>query len=76
MLSKLKCTNKTNKYKSIQPAVLQNNNDTVIHVSNANDLKGKPIIVGSNNPTQALCSLIEKPLIPIVPFLTTYVKDD
>ena len=76
MLSKLKCTNKTNKCKSIQQAVLQINNDTVINVSNANDLKGKPIIVGSNNPTQALCSVIEKTLIPIVPFLITYVKDD
>ena len=35
-----------------------------------------PIIVGSNNPTQALSSLIEKTAKPIVLFLTMYVKDD
>ena len=41
-----------------------------------NDLKGRPIAAGPNSPTQALSSLKEKILNPIVPFLTTYIKDD
>ena len=41
-----------------------------------NDLKGRPIVAGPNSPTQALSSFIEKLLKPIVPCLTTYVKDD
>ena len=41
-----------------------------------NDLKGRPIVAGPNSPTQALSSLIEKILKPIVPRLTTYIKDE
>ena len=41
-----------------------------------NDLKGRPTVAGRNSPAQALSSLIEKILKPIVPCLTTYVKDD
>ena len=41
-----------------------------------NDLKGRPIVAGPNSPTQALSSLIEKILKPIVPCLTTYIKHE
>ena len=41
-----------------------------------NDLKGRPIVAGPNSPMQTLSSLTEKILKPIVPCLTTYIKDD
>ena len=56
--------------------ILQNDNDGSINVLKTNDLKGRPIVAGPNSPTQALSSFIEKLLKPIVPCLTTYVKDD
>ena len=74
--SEFYCTIKTHKYKSIQEAILQNDNDTIINVLKPNDLKGRPIVAGPNSPTQALSSLIKKILNPIVPCLTTYVIDD
>ena len=74
--SEFYCTIKTHKCKSIQEAILQNDNDTIINVLKPNDLKGRPIVAGPNSPTQALSSLIKKMLKPIVPCLTTYVKDD
>ena len=67
---------KTHQCKSIQEAILQNDSDTTIDVLRPDDLKGRPIVVGPNNITQALSSLIEKILKPIVPCLTSYVKDD
>ena len=66
---------KTLKCKSIQEAILQNDSDTIINVLKLNDLKGR-LVAGPNSPTQALSSLIKKMLKPIVPCLTTYVKDD
>ena len=74
--SEFYCTIKTHKCKSIQEAILQNDNDSIINVLKPNDLKGRPIVAGPSSPTQALSSLIEKILKPIVPCLTTYIKDD
>ena len=51
---KFYCTIKTHKCKSIQEAILQNDNDTIINVLKPNDLKGRPIVAGPNSPTQAL----------------------
>ena len=69
------CTNKTHKCKSIQEAILQNDNDTIINVLKPNDLKDRSIGAGPNSPTQTLSSLIKKILKPIVPCLATYAKD-
>ena len=65
------CTIKTHKHKSIQEAILQNYNDTIINVSKPNDLKDRPNIAGPNSPMQALSSLIGEILNPIIPCLTT-----
>ena len=51
---KFYCTIKTHKCKSIQEAILQNDNDTIINVLKPNGLKGRPIVAGPNSPTQAL----------------------
>ena len=40
------------------------------------DLKGRPITAGPATPTRGLSELLEKILAPIVPKLSTYVKDD
>ena len=72
--SKFYCRIKTHNCKLIQETILQNDNDTIRNVSS--DLKSRPIAAGPNSPTQALSSLIEKILKPIVPCLTIYVKDD
>ena len=74
--SEFYCTIKTHKCKSLQEAILQNDNDTIINALKPNDLKDIPTVAGPNSPTQALSALIEKILKPIVPCLTTYVKDD
>ena len=74
--SEFYCTIKAHKCKSIQEAILQNDNDTIINVLKPNDLKGSLTVAGPNSPTQALSSLIEKILKPIVPCLANYVKDD
>ena len=74
--SEFYCTIKTHKCKSLQEAILQNDNDTIINTLKPNDLKDIPTVAGPNSPTQALSALIEKILKPIVPCLTTYVKDD
>ena len=79
--SEFYCTIKIHKCKSIQEAISQNDNDIIINVLTPNDLKGRPIAAGPNSPTQAFSSLIERTLefslsFPIVPCLTTYVKDD
>ena len=42
----------------------------------SNDLKDRPIVAGPHSPTQALSPAVEKIVKPIVPCLTTYVKDD
>ena len=67
---------KTHQCKSIEEAILENDSDTTIDVLKLDDLKGRPVIVGPNNPTQALTSLIENIPKPIVPCLTSYVKDE
>ena len=67
---------KTHQCKSIEEAILENDSDTTIDVLKPDDLKGRPVIVGPNNPTQALTSLIENIPKPIVPCLTSYVKDE
>ena len=74
--SEFYCTVKTHKCKSIQEAILQYDNDNIINVLKPNELKCRPIVAGLKSPTQALSSPIEKILKPIVPCLTTYVKDD
>ena len=74
--SEFYCTIKTHKRKSIQAAILQNDNDSIKNVSHPNNLKGKPIVAGPNSQTQALSSLIEKILKYILPCLTTYIKYD
>ena len=38
------CTMKKYKCKSIQEAILQNDNDTIKNVSKPNDLKGRPML--------------------------------
>ena len=47
------------KGKSIQEAISQNDNDTIVNILKPNNLKDRSI-VGPNSPTQALSSRIEK----------------
>ena len=56
----LYCTIKTHKCKSIQEAILQNDNENNINVLKPNNLKGRPIVAAPDSPLQALCCLIEK----------------
>ena len=51
-------------------------NNTYLHMDTPQDLKGRPIIAGSNSPTNRLSELLEKILTPLVPHLKSYVKDD
>ena len=74
--SEFYCTIKTRKCKSVQEAILQNDNDAIINVLQPNDLKGRPIVLIPNSPMQALMLLIEKTVKPNVPCLTMYIKDD
>ena len=52
--SEFYCTIKTHKCKSLQEAILQNDNDTIINVLKPNDLKDRPIVAGPNSQTEAL----------------------
>ena len=81
--SEFYCTIKTHKFrksiqlnqnKSILEAILQNDNGIIMNVLKPNDLKGRPIVVGPDSPTQTLSSF--KILKPIVTCLTKYIKDD
>ena len=74
--SEFYCTIKTHKCKSVQEAILQNDNDAIINILKPNDLKGRPIVLVPNSPMQALMLLIEKTVKPSVPCLTMYIKDD
>ena len=73
--SNIYCTPKIHKCKTIQEAIALSTDD-YIEVFQPEDLKTRPIISGPESPTQRLSFLIENLLKPIVPCLTTYVKDD
>ena len=55
---------------------VNNTNSTYLQMDAPQDLKGRPIIAGSNSPTSRLSELLEKLLTPLVPQLRSYVKDD
>ena len=69
------CRMKTHKSKEIERAIL-NTKEEYIQVYQPQDLKGRPIVAGPESPTQRLSHLLEILLKPIVPCLTTYIKDD
>ena len=73
--SNIYCSPKVHKCKTIQEAIALLTDD-YIEVFQPEDLKARPIISGPESPTQRLSCLIENLLQPIVPFLTTYVKED
>ena len=50
--------------------------DVYLQMNTPQDLKARPIIAGSNSPTNRLSELLEKILTPLVPHLKSYVKDD
>ena len=66
---------KIHKSKIIQIAV-KNSNSDYVEIFQPNDLSGRPIVAGPECPTQRLSCLLEKLLKPLVPCLTTYIKDD
>ena len=68
-------TPKVHKCKSIADIVKINNND-YIELLRPTDLKSRPIVAGCVSPTQRLSTFINILLSPIVPHLTTYIKDD
>ena len=72
--SNIYCTPKVHKCKTIQEAIALSTDD-YIEVFQPEDLKARPIISSPENPPQRLNCLIENLLKPIVPCLTTYVKD-
>ena len=67
-------TSKVHKCKTIQEAIALSTDD-YIEVFQPEDLKTRPIKSGPESPIQRLSYLIENLLKPIVPCLTTYVKD-
>ena len=73
--SNIYCSPKVHKCKTIQEAIAILTDD-YIETFQPEDLKARPIISGPESPTQRLSCLIENLLQPIVPFLTTYVKED
>ena len=57
----------------------KNDSKKVSSVSSAsvpNDLKGRPVVAGTEAPTQHLSELLEKILSPLVVNLESYIKDD
>ena len=73
--SNIFCTPKVHKRKIIQKAIALSTDD-YIEVFQLEDLKARPIVSGTESPTERLSCLIENLLKPIVPFLTTDVKDN
>ena len=55
---------------------VNNTDSTYLQMDTPQDLKGRPIIAGSNSPTNRLSELLEKLITPLVPQLRSYVKDD
>ena len=55
---------------------VNNTDNAYLKMDTPGDLKGRPIISGSNSPTNRLSELLEKLLTPLVPHLKSYVKDD
>ena len=55
---------------------VKTSNTDYIELKNPEDLSSRPIVSSCNSPTSHLSCLIEKLLKPIVPQLTTYIKDD
>ena len=51
-------------------------NDVYIEMEAPPDLKGRPIVAGSNSPTSRLSELLEKILTPLVKNMQSYIKDD
>ena len=70
--SNIYCTPKVNKCKTIQEAIALSTDDYI----EPEDLKTRPIISAPESPIERLRCLIENLLKPIVPCLTTYMKDD
>ena len=73
--SNIFCTPKVQKRKIIQKAIALSTDD-YIEVFQLEDLKARPIVSDTESPTERLSCLIENLLKPIVPFLTTDVKDN
>ena len=73
--SSIYCTPKVHKCKSIQETIVIANDD-YIEIYQPDDLKGRPIILDAESPTQHLSCLIKASLKPIVPHIITYIKDD
>ena len=69
------CNPKIHKSKIIQTAISKAETE-YLEIFQPNDLTGRPIVAGPESPTQRLSGLLEILLKPIVPCLTTYIKDD
>ena len=60
-------------------AIIENvtaSSSTYVEMDPPDDLKARPIIAGTNSPTQHLSEIIEKILSPLVPSIKSYIKDD
>ena len=51
-------------------------NDVYLEMEPPQDLTARPIIAGSNSPTNHLSELIQKILSPLIPDFQSYIKDD
>lgn len=51
-------------------------NSTYLEIETPRDLKGRPIIAGPISPTQRLSELTHYILSPLVPCISSYLKDD
>ena len=66
---------KFHKSTEIIQAIARSDKD-YIEMSPPDNLKGRPIVAGPASPTQRLSEFLDTLLKPIVPKLSTYVKDD
>ena len=66
---------KIHKSTEIIQAIARSDKD-YIEMSPPDNLKGRPIVAGPASPTQRLSEFLDTLLKPIVPKLSTYVKDD
>ena len=60
---------------NVQEAIVRANDD-YIEIYQPDDLKGRPIIIGPESPTQHLSCIIEALLKPIFAHSITYTRDD
>ena len=63
-------------YKSEMVLQKLKDNWTYLEMETPWDLEGRPIVAGPISPTQHLSELTHYILSPLVPFITSYVKDD